>query len=270
MILVLLLLKYCGMSNFTFSINIPEHDHSQAAMTVTEPWIFATKPVAECLRCSTKIFSVRHPHITNLSSLRGQRRANILLGSSTLHNVWKSREFRGVKDFHHDIIIGGRVHDTHYSYNHHTEGWPGHSNIVIACGNNNIPTTDTDEDIKIQLCSLVCTIKRQNDYNKVVIASLLYAPKYCDKSLPASRNMLEKVRSVNKWIEEFNNDETGIQFDIGKYGVNGDPLKGDYIEHSYNDWKEPSIDRKLHLSDHVKNEIASELVDTFKKLNKIK
>ena len=56
-------------------------------MTVTKPWIFATKPVAECDPCSTEIFSVCHPHITNLCRLQGDSPANILLGSSTLHNV---------------------------------------------------------------------------------------------------------------------------------------------------------------------------------------
>jgi len=171
-------------------------------MTITEPWIFATKPVAECPPCSNKIFSVRHPHITNLSRLRGQKKANILLGSSTLHNVWRCGNFRGVRDFCHDIIIGGRVHDSHYSYSHHSKGWAGPSNVIIACGNNNIPTSDSAGDIIFQLKSLVLSIKRENKHNKVVIASLLYAPKYCDKSLPPSRNMLEKVRSVNKWIED--------------------------------------------------------------------
>ena len=105
--------------------------------------------------------------------------------------------------------------------------------MVVACGNNNIPTTDSGQDIIIQLCSLVLSIKRQNKNNKVVLASLLYAPKYCDKSLPASRNMLDKVRTVNEWIKEFNSDETGIQFDLSKYGVMRDPSIGDEILHCY-------------------------------------
>ena len=237
-------------------------------MTVTEPpWIFATKPVSECGPCSTEIFSVRHPHITDLHRLRGQRRANILLGSSTLHNIWRSQQFRGVRDFRHDIIIGGRVHDSHYSYLHHTKGWHGPSNVIIACGNNNVNTSDSYRDIAFQLLSLVRTIKRQNPDNRVVIASLLYAPKYCDRSLPASRNMLKKVRSVNRWIEDFNSRETGIQFDLGKYGVIGDPSKGDYVVHEYKEWKEPNVERKLHLTDQVKNEIAYHLVNIFLKLS---
>lgn len=236
-------------------------------MTVPKPWIFATKPVAECPPCSNQIFSVCHPHITNLRRLQGDGETNILLGSSTLHNVWRCPGFRGVKQFHHDIIIGGRVHDSHYSYLQHSQGWQGAANVVVACGNNNIPTSDCGQDIILQLLSLVMSIKRQNKNNKVVVASLLYAPKYCDRSLPASRNMLEKVRTVNQWIREFNEDETGIQFDIGKYGVRGDPTRGDQIIHCYKDWREPAVDRKLHLTDQVKNEIADDLVRVFQDLH---
>ena len=236
-------------------------------MTITKPWIFATKPVSECGPCSNDIFSVRHPHITNLHRLQCQRRPNMLLGSSTLHNIWRCGEFRGVREFCHDIIIGGQVHDSHYSFLHSTEHWPGPSNIVIACGNNNIPTADSGQDIIFQLKSFVRSIKRQNPDNRVVIASLLFAPKYCDKSLSPSRNMLKKVRSVNKWVEGFNRRETGVQFDIGKYGVIGNPSEGDNVLHSYQDWKEPQIGRKLHLTDNVKNEIAFDLVNVFKRLD---
>ena len=139
--------------------------------------------------------------------------------------------------------------------------------VVVACGNNNIPTSDTGQDIIVQLLSLVMSIKRQNKNNQVVLASLLYAPKYCDQSLPASRNMLEKVRTVNRWIRDFNSDETGVQLDLGQYGVRGDPTRGDHINHCYTDWREPAVEKKLHLTDRVKNEIAEDLVRVFKRLH---
>ena len=78
--------------------------------------------------------------------------------------------------------------------------------------------------------------------------------------------MLDKVRTVNEWIREFNRDETGIQFDLSKYGVMRDPSIGDEILHCYKDWREPVIDRKLHLTDRVKSEIADELVRVFQDL----
>ena len=36
-----------------------------------------------------------------------------------------------------------------------------------------------------------------------------------------------KVRAVNKWIEEFNREATGVQLDLGVYGIEGDPMVGE-------------------------------------------
>lgn len=79
------------------------------------PWVFSTKSVPACRLCSIDHqFSVHHPHITSLQNLQQQSRANILLGSSTLTKIWESQQFQGVRDFYHDIIIGGQIHDSHF------------------------------------------------------------------------------------------------------------------------------------------------------------
>ena len=241
-------------------------------MIVEKPWVFATKQVPECVTCSNDLFSCQHPHISNLSRVRGGV-ANILLGSSTLHNVWRSRSWdsRKVTNFHYDTIIGGKIHDTHYSYLVNTQHWTGAGNIVIACGNNNADSAynDSYDAIVAQYMSLVKTLFRQNDRHQIVIASLLYAPKYCDASLPRHKNMLEKVRRVNRWIHKFNKKHTGLQFDIGKYGVDGDPMEGDSIIYNYHEWKEPSRDRKLHLTDSIKDEIAQKLVRLYRDMEEL-
>ena len=237
-------------------------------MTVVKPWVFATKPVPECVTCSNRLFSCQHPHITNLSTIRNNH-SNILIGSSTLHNIWRSKYFiRKVDNFHYDTIIGGKIHDSHYSYLVNTEHWSGDANIVIAVGNNNADSAygDSYSSIVAQLQSFVCSLLRQNPRHKVVIASLLYAPKYCDHSLPRHRNMLDKVRRVNRWISKFNKKQTGLQFDIGQYGVDGDPMAGDMIEYRYDDWKEPSTSHKLHLIPSVKDEIAKDLVKLYRSM----
>ena len=36
-----------------------------------------------------------------------------------------------------------------------------------------------------------------------------------------------KVRSVNKWIADFNREATGVQLDLGVYGIEGDPMVGE-------------------------------------------
>ena len=238
---------------------------------MAQRWVFATKQVPECHICSNHMFEICHPHLTTLGQVtRSRSTANILIGSSTLHNVWKYGQFRNkVTDFYHDIIIGGKIHDSHFSFLENTKGWKDAANIVIACGNNNadFQYNDSDEDIITQLESLVHSIERQNRRHNIVIASLLYAPKFCDNSLPKHRNMLNKVRKVNRWIYKFNRNQTGLQLDISKYGVIGDPSEGSYINHEYKDWREPNVDKKLHLVDSVKEKIAAELIELYKKLD---
>jgi len=241
-------------------------------MTKYKPWVFATKPVPECGICSNHLFSVCHPHITSLTSSLARQVGDItslLLGSSTLHNVWKSHKYRPKFLTDHDCIIGGQVHDCHASFLQQLAGWTGQLNVVLACGVNNVSTRDSASDIIFQLRSLVASIKYQNPQNSVVIASLLFAPKYCDSSLPRQRNMVGKVREVNTWIEQFNMEETGLILDLGRRGVEGDPMQGSSVVHRYQDWRENMVERKLHLQQAVKDEIARELVDVFTSMRQI-
>ena len=192
---------------------------------------------------------------------------NILLGSSTLHNVW--RLFKGgVPGFHYDIIIGGKIHDTHYSYLQNAGEWQGKANIVIAAGNNNadFAYNDSSSSITTQLESLIRSLLRQNCRHRIVVATLLYAPKCCDASLPKNQNMTEKVRKVNKWIMSINENMTGLQCDISKYGVIGDPQLGPCVEHRHSDWREPHVNRKMHLVDSVKLKIANELINLYREM----
>lgn len=141
--------------------------------------------------------------------------------------------------------------------------------MVLACGVNNVSTRDSASDIIFQLKSLVASIKYQNAKNNVVISSLLYAPKYCDSRLPSQKNMLHKVREVNSWIEQFNMEETGLMLDLGRRGVEGDPMQGSSVVHRYQDWRENMVERKLHLQQGVKDDIARELVDVFTNMRQL-
>ena len=67
--------------------------------------------------------------------------------------------------------------DTHYSFLTRLSGWPGRADIVLAVGNNNVGTEDTADQIVFQLTSLIRSIRRHNSANRIVIASLLFAPK---------------------------------------------------------------------------------------------
>ena len=140
-----------------------------------------------------------------------------------------------------------------------------------AAGNNNadFAYNDSFSSITMQLESLIRSLLRQNPRHRIVIATLLYAPKYCDPGLPRDRNMTEKVRSVNKWIMNINKIMTGLQFDISKYGVLGDPQTGPVVRHNHSHWREPQVNRKLHLVDSVKQEVARELMNLYREMQKL-
>ena len=44
---------------------------------------------------------------------------------------------------------------------------------------------------------------------RILICPIVYAPKYCDNRLSAEENMLQKVIEVNRWIHNFNKENTG-------------------------------------------------------------
>lgn len=260
------------------------------ARIVDKPWKFSTKNVDECTICSNELFSVCHPHISSLAekskSVDGEEtfsctvcrsthakeekqvgRRKVMIGSSTLHNIWAEAAYNPGYHIDFDCIIGGQIHDVHASFLQQFMNTTEPMDVVIACCHDNVPTPDTASDIIFAFRSLVKTIQEQNRDNRVVIASLLFAPKYCDIGVPPSRNMLEKVRAVNSWIYDFNREATGVQLDLGAYGVDGDPMVGE-MKHRYTDWREPSIDRKLHFSAAVKAKIAIQLVDVYTSLAK--
>ena len=47
--------------------------------------------------------------------------------------------------------------------------------------------------------------------------------------LPCELNFHLKVRAVNSWIYDFNREATGVQLDLGAYGVDGDPMVGEVM-----------------------------------------
>jgi len=256
------------------------------ARIVDKPWKFSTKNVDECNICSNELFSVCHPHISSIAerskddgeedsyscticrsshARHESGRRKVVIGSSTLHNIWAEAAYKPGYHIDFDCIIGGQIHDVHASFLQQYMDVTEPMDIVIGCCHDNVPTPDTASDIIFAFRSLVKTIQEQNRDNRVVIASLLFAPKYCDVGIPPSRNMLEKVRTVNRWIADFNREATGVQLDLGVYGIEGDPMVGE-VKHRYTDWREPSIDRKLHFSAQVKAKIASQLVDVYAKL----
>ena len=246
-----------------------------------------SEDIEECRICSNELFEVCHPHIsTQLIESRwdtqsyfcpifkkqhpkqSEGRRSLVLGSSTLHNIWKVSEYKPNFHVDFDCIIGGKIHDVYASFLYQYAKMKEPLDVVLACGVNNISSTDSAYDIIFQFKSLVKSILQHSEEqghaqpSRVVISSLLYAPKYCDSRLNPQYNMVEKVRAVNKWIQEYNEKATGKQLDLHLHGVIGDPSYGE-IKHRYEEWREPNWERKLHFSQKVKGTIAKDLMKVF-------
>jgi len=248
-----------------------------------------------CFLCSNELFKAHHHHIStkyitkkfcsskyfcplcrihhnNLGDSSGRKR--VVLGSSTLHNVWKAEEFKPHAHIDFEIIIGGRIHDVNAAFLYQFSSNKTPMDIILACGINNIPNDtsnpDTAEDIIYQYKAFLDWINLPSadmaEGSRVVIATIPYAPKQCDRSLPGSVKMVEKVRKVNEWIVSYNRESTGVQLRLDLHGVVGNPSAGKDIVHRYLDWQEPQIDKKLHLNKEVKRVIAKELVQVFTSL----
>lgn len=97
---------------------------------VEKPWKFATKNVDECPICSNHLFSVCHPHISSAAErnksetlesyscsicrenhdITSDEKRKIVMGASSLHNVWKETSYQPGFHIDFDCIIGGEIH----------------------------------------------------------------------------------------------------------------------------------------------------------------
>jgi hypothetical protein len=102
-----------------------------------------------CQICQNK-----HP---DPKTLPGRRK--LVLGSSTLAHLWKTRGYKNA-EFHvdFDFIIGGQIHDVHLSWLRQYKDLGSPFDIILACGVNNIPTSDSAEQIIFQYESFLQSI----------------------------------------------------------------------------------------------------------------
>ena len=79
---------------------------------------------------------------------------------------------------------------------------------------------------------------------------------------------MSKILAVNSWIKEFNQNTTGIDFNLDKFGVKSVPNSlEEGVEHLYDEWNEPQWNRMLHLSQDTKAKAANQLIEVFTKLD---
>lgn len=251
----------------------------------------ATKDCEECKICSENVFEVCHPHISTRQSLldkanhngdswclicrqkhpvKQEERMKVVLGSSTLAHLWKTRTFSSNLKCHidFDCIIGGQIHDVHGSFLDQYYDMSTPLDIVLACGVNNILTQDSVQTIVRSYQSFIKDIQRHGAKysvtNRVVICPILYAPKYCDDRLAPAQNYLEKVFGVNQWIHRFNQSESGITMNLDQQGVISVPDgPSGGVRHDYSKWREPNWQRMLHMGREAQESAAKQLLEVF-------
>ena len=78
-----------------------------------------------------------------------------------------------------------------------------------------------------------------------------------------------KIIEVNKWIKNFNEENTGLKIDLDKLGVKNVPKMGDNsVQHDYDSWNEPQWPKMLHLNQDAKSIVAQQLLKVFDKLDR--
>ena len=128
-------------------------------------------------------------------------------------------------------------------------------NVIVSCGLNNIPR-HSDEQTIVQLECFAKSIHSLNKENKVIFATIPYAPKFCHSMRCASSKMITKTKNINDWIIAFNNNEGEYSLDLSSFGLKNNIQNNGNMIYKFEDWKEVETLKKLHFSDKVKCKVA--------------
>ena len=90
-------------------------------------------------------------------------RKKLVLGSSTLAHLWKTKGYRSPFHVDFDCIIGGQIHDVHLSFLRQYKDFSAPLDIVLACGMNNIPTDDGFDKVILQYESFLRSIRSHSE-----------------------------------------------------------------------------------------------------------
>ena len=200
------------------------------------------------------------PHISLRTSGPAVEQATILIGSSTLSHLWRAPDFKPSSPINFDCVIGGRVSDIRKMFLMTYKDYESPLNVIVCCGVNDIAVQCSEETI-LQLKTLAQTIMENNTRNKIVISTILFAPKFCYRGSPDYLIHIRRTRHINNWINSFNAGETGLNLDMSKFGISESSSIDGGIRFAYEDWKEDEVNKKLHLSYAVKKKVAVEVTE---------
>ena len=200
-------------------------------------------------------------HVSLRTSNHAVKQARtILIGSSTLSHLWKTPTFKPSNPMDFDCLIGGKVSDVRIMFLRTYSDCEIPLNVIVCCGVNDVPVHSSDETIQ-ELKKLAQAIMEHNENNKIVLSTILFPPKFCDRGRPDYINHIHRIKKINSWIKSFNAEKTGLTLDMSKYGISKNFSVNDRIQFVYEDWKEEEIHKKLHLSYNVKKKVAVEVTE---------
>ena len=200
-----------------------------------------------------------------------QNRKTIFLGSSELCHLWRTSTFTPDSCVDFDCLVGGTVLEVHKMFLNEYKDYHSLLNVVVSCGLNNIPRY-SDQQTIVQLKCLAESIHSLNKENKVIFATVPYAPKFCHSMRYASMKMISKTHNINEWIKVFNEKETKLSLDLSGLGLKNNPKTDGTIIYNFEDWKEDETMKKLHFSSKVKTKVAvtfTKLCNTLDKIFKV-
>ena len=111
------------------------------------------------------------------------------LGSSELCHLWRTSTFTPDSCVDFDCLVGGTVLEVHKMFLNGYRDYHSLLNVVVSCGLNNIPRY-SDQQTIVQLKCLAESIHSLNKENKVIFATVPYAPKFCHSMRYASMKMI--------------------------------------------------------------------------------
>ena len=162
---------------------------------------------------ASKFLGKPHIRYRQISTSAKQNRKTIFLGPSELCHLWRTSTFTPNSCVDFDCLVGGTVIEVHKMFLNGYRNNHSPLNVIVSCGLNNIPR-HSDQQTIVQLECLAKSIHSMNKENKVIFATIPYAPKFCHSMRYASLKMISKTHNINEWIKAFNNNETEYSLDL--------------------------------------------------------
>ena len=177
------------------------------------------------------------------------------MGSSTLSHIWKCNTLRSSVPLNMHFLIGGTVVEIHRMFLKEYGSSSEPLNVIFSCAINSIPL-ESAQQIITQMKCFNYSVKQLNKDNSVIFSTMSFPPKLCDSHNPNYQTNIQKIKTVNNWVDGFNRSNSGLSLNLSSYGsltVDGQVVL------KYDEWKEVNVNKKLHFSSDIKRKVAVDL-----------